>query len=110
MSASVEFAPPVNAWYTEMPVRDPMSVMKRTIGADGRVFKAITHQADVDYIWYFPDRHTIGFWSLQPDSEVASALIHDAQQRVSDRIALVYRTYGDQVYEEDFPKAHPLQV
>ena len=53
------YTPPLNSHYTQIntsPVSD--DVMRISIGQGGRVFKAITHQSNVNYIWFNKEKTT----------------------------------------------------
>ena len=74
------YIPPVNAHYTQVYVDNISSeIMKVVIGKQGKVFKAITHQAQIQYIWYNIENKYIEIWG--PEDKV-----DDAWKRVYDRI------------------------
>jgi polyribonucleotide nucleotidyltransferase len=60
----------------------PRVVMSKVIGKDGKVFKAITHQSGVEYIWYRNDTHTVEVWG-------AYHAITGAVTRVQERMRLI---------------------
>ena len=74
------YNPPLNAHYTQIdtsPVSD--DVMRISIGQGGRVFKAITHQANVNYIWFNKEKKYIELWGPEQN-------LPDAYNRVITRI------------------------
>jgi len=74
------YNPPLNAHYTQIdtsPVSD--DIMRISIGQGGRVFKAITHQANVNYIWFIKKKKYIELWGPEQN-------LPDAYSRVVARI------------------------
>mgnify|MGYP001200313303 FL=1 len=74
------YNPPLNAHYTQIdtsPVSD--DIMRISIGQGGRVFKAITHQANVNYIWFNKEKKYIELWGPEQN-------LSDAYSRVVARI------------------------
>jgi hypothetical protein len=82
------FNPPPGAAYVEVPYSLPPESMKKVIGKEGSVFKAITHQTRVYYIWKVEERDAVGIWGPPENLEAAA-------QRIRDRLRLI----GNQ----DFP-------
>ena len=73
------YNPPLNAHYTQIdtsPVSD--DIMRISIGQGGRVFKAITHQANVNYIWFNKEKKYIELWGPEQN-------LPDAYSRVVAR-------------------------
>ena len=74
------YNPPVNAHYTQINVGDINSeVMKIVIGKNGKVFKAITHQSNVQYIWYNIENKHIEIWGPEHN-------LQDAYDRIINRL------------------------
>ena len=74
------YNPPVNAHYTQINVKDINSeVMKIVIGKNGKVFKAITHQSNVQYIWYNIENKYIEIWGPEHN-------LQDAYNRIITRL------------------------
>ena len=74
------YNPPVNAHYTQINVGDINSeVMKIVIGKNGKVFKAITHQSNVQYIWYNIENKYIEIWGPEHN-------LQDAYDRIINRL------------------------
>lgn len=74
------YNPPLNAHYTQIdtsPVSD--DIMRISIGQGGRVFKAITHQANVNYIWFNKEKKYIELWGPEQN-------LPDAYNRIVARI------------------------
>lgn len=74
------YNPPLNVHYTQIdtsPVSD--DIMRISIGQGGRVFKAITHQANVNYIWFNKEKKYIELWGPEQN-------LPDAYNRVVTRI------------------------
>ena len=74
------YNPPANAHYTQINVGDINSeVMKIVIGKNGKVFKAITHQSNVQYIWYNFENKYIEIWGPEHN-------LQDAYDRIINRL------------------------
>ena len=74
------YNPPANAHYTQINVGDINSeVMKIVIGKNGKVFKAITHQSNVQYIWYNIENKYIEIWGPEHN-------LQDAYDRIINRL------------------------
>jgi len=74
------YTPPINCHYTQLSTTGVSDeIMKISIGRGGKVFKAITREASVNYIWYNKEKHYIEIWG--PESN-----LQDALKRVFDRI------------------------
>ena len=74
------YTPPTNCHYTQLSTQGVAEdIMKISIGKNGKVFKAITQQANVNYIWYNKQNHHVEIWG--PENNLA-----DAYNRVFDRI------------------------
>ncbi len=74
------YNPPLNAHYTQIdtsPVSD--DVMRISIGQGGRVFKAITHQSNVNYVWFNKEKKYIEIWGPEQN-------LPDAYNRIVTRI------------------------
>lgn len=74
------YNPPLNTHYTQIdtsPVSD--DIMRISIGQGGRVFKAITHQANVNYIWFNKEKKYIELWGPEQN-------LPDAYNRIVARI------------------------
>jgi hypothetical protein len=100
-----KFDPPVNAWYAEVHLKTSSnfaSMMKRVIGAEGKAMKAITHQARVSYMWYFPERHTVGIWVVCGNEDAANERIEDAKFRLQERETYIRIKYYIQALHEQY--------
>lgn len=86
------FNPPPGAAFTEVPYALPPESMKKVIGKEGSVFKAITHQTRVYYIWKLEERNTIGIWGPPENLDAAAA-------RIQARLKLIQ--------DQDFPSLAP---
>ncbi len=74
------YTPPNNCHYTQLPITGVSDeIMKISIGRSGKVFKAITHQSSVNYIWYNKEKNFVEIWG--PENNLPDAL-----KRVFDRI------------------------
>jgi len=74
------YTPPMDCHYTQLStIGVNNDIMKISIGKNGKVFKAITRQANVNYIWYNKDNHYVEIWGPEKN-------LHDAYKRVFDRI------------------------
>jgi hypothetical protein len=74
------YTPPLNSHYTQIntsPVSD--DVMRISIGQGGRVFKAITHQSNVNYIWFNKEKQFVEIWGPEKN-------LPDAYNRIVTRI------------------------
>ena len=74
------YTPPTNCHYTQLSTQGVAEdIMKISIGKNGKVFKAITQQANVNYIWYNKQNHHVEIWGPEKN-------LPDAYKRVFDRI------------------------
>lgn len=74
------YTPPINCHYTQLSTSGvDDSIMKISIGRNGKVFKAITRQANVNYIWYHKDKQIVEIWGPERN-------LPDAYKRIFDRI------------------------
>lgn len=74
------YNPPLNAHYTQIDTTSVSDdVMRISIGQGGRVFKAITYQANVNYIWFNKEKKYIELWGPEQN-------LPDAYSRVVTRI------------------------
>jgi hypothetical protein len=74
------YTPPMDCHYTQLPTNGVTDdIMKISIGRNGKVFKAITRQANVNYIWYNKDNNYVEIWGPEKN-------LPDAYKRVFDRI------------------------
>lgn len=79
------YNPPTNAHYTQIntsPVSD--EIIKISIGKGGKVFKAITNQSNVNYIWYNKEKKVVEIWG--PEQNLSNAI-----NRVTERILLIIK-------------------
>jgi hypothetical protein len=107
---SGEYDPPSNAWYAQVNLSDASfypSVVKRVIGSQGKAMKAITHQAGVSYMWYFPDDHSVGIWVVCDDPDLVNERIQDAKRRVVERERYILSNYRAQAMEENYNMQFP---
>lgn len=98
------FDPPSNAWYAEValsPRTKMSSFMKRVIGTEGKAMKAITHQARVSYMWYFPERHSVGIWAVYNNFGAANTCIENAKHRLLERENFIMKNYLIQAIDEN---------
>jgi hypothetical protein len=78
------YSPPRFTTYTNVYVpRSMRHLMGLVIGKEGRAFKAITHVAHVDSIWYNGQVGLIEVWANQP------ARLAVAEKLLQDRMALI---------------------
>jgi len=77
------YNPPLNAHYTQIST-EPVSedAMRISIGQNGKVFKAITHQAKVNYIWFNKEKKYVEIWGPEQN-------LQDACNRVVTRIQTI---------------------
>jgi polyribonucleotide nucleotidyltransferase len=69
---SGEYSPPTNTHYTQIDLFGKNEeIMKIVIGKHGKVFKAITHQSGVQYIWYNIEHNRIEIWG--PEDKLQDA-------------------------------------
>lgn len=74
------YNPPLNTHYTQIDTSQVNEdVMRISIGQGGRVFKAITYQSNVNYIWFNNDKKFIEIWGPEKN-------LPDAYNRVVTRI------------------------
>ena len=74
------YNPPLNTHYTQIDTSQVNEdVMRISIGQGGRVFKAITYQSNVNYIWFNNDKKFIEIWGPEQN-------LPDAYNRVVTRI------------------------
>lgn len=78
------FNPPRDMAYTEVSTKGiSIDILKHVIGKDGRTFKAITYESDVEYIFLLPPPYeAIGIWGF-PQT------LADGKRRVEERLAFV---------------------
>jgi len=67
-------------------------IVPYTIGSNGKVFKAITKQSKVKYIWYKKEEHLVEIWGDE-------LYIPNAILRVKNRIKLVIDNLLNDVYD-----------
>jgi hypothetical protein len=72
-------------------------IISFTIGSNGKVFKAITKQSKVKYIWYKKEEHLVEIWGDE-------LYISDAMLRVKNRIKLVIENILNGVYKINLNK------
>ena len=81
------YCPPLNREYTCIFVSDiPDEKMYQVIGGQGKVFKAISHQTGVDYIYWIKSQGLIAIWGMED-------LLPYAVQRLHVRIRLVLNDF-----------------
>ena len=74
------YNPPLNAHYTQIDTTSVSDdVMRISIGQGGRVFKAITYQANVNYIWFNKEKKFVEIWGPEQN-------LSDAYNRIVARI------------------------
>lgn len=76
------YNPPINTYYSELPVTLNKESMRFVIGKDGIAFKAITHQAGVLYLWFNEQKSVIEVWGHYSKLE-------DAKKRLTERMKLI---------------------
>ena len=77
------YNPPLNCHYVQLPTQGVSDdIMKISIGGNGKVFKAITNRAGVNYIWYNKEHHYVEIWG--PEQK-----LQDAYNRVVERIQTI---------------------
>ena len=70
-------------------------IVPYTIGSNGKVFKAITKQSKVKYIWYKKEEHLVEIWGDE-------LYISDGVLRVKNRIKFVIDNLLNDVYDINF--------
>jgi len=83
-----KYNPPI-AHYTEFDLKglcDP-SAVPMIIGKEGVVFKAITHQSRVKYLWYNEQKHVIELWGAFSCFEECKARLLARVMKINDVIA-----------------------
>ena len=78
------FCPPLNTEYTQVGIHlahhpEREELMKYIIGKAGSVFKSITFESGVDYIWYNAELDIIQIWGMED-------CLEDAKDRINARI------------------------
>jgi len=82
------YSPPTNCHYTQLSTTGVQEdIMKISIGRNGKVFKAITREANVNYIWYNKEKHFIEFWGPEKNLQDASQRVFDRIQKIITRVA-----------------------
>lgn len=77
------YNPPKNSHYYQIDVSEMQeNVIKISMGKHGKVFKAITHQSGVYYIWHNFEKKMIEVWG--PEKCIA-----DAVKRINERISKI---------------------
>ena len=89
------YNPPLNRDFTAIDVYDiDDQTMYKVIGKDGIVFKAISHQTNVDYIFWLKEEKLIAIWGF-------TDCIQYARKRLYDRVQLVLSNSSN--YNDEFP-------
>lgn len=89
------YNPPLNRDFTALDVYDiDDQTMYKIIGKDGIVFKAISHQTNVDYIFWLKEEKLIAVWGF-------TDCIQNALNRLSDRVKLIVSNTS--TYDNEFP-------
>lgn len=57
------FNPPINNYYTEIPVNLEKQQIGLLVGKNGYFFKSITSITGVSYIWYDSNKNVVKLWS-----------------------------------------------
>tara|TARA_B110000259_G_scaffold187621_1_gene242530 strand:- start:1314 stop:1724 length:411 start_codon:yes stop_codon:yes gene_type:complete len=82
------YTPPVNCHYTQLPTTGVSpEIMKISIGKNGKIFKAITRQASVNYIWYNKDSHIVEIWGPEKNLPDATKRVFDRIQKIITKVA-----------------------
>lgn len=77
------YSPPMNREFTAVFVGGlSLEVMIRVIGRQGSVFKAITKESGVDYIYHLRDQQMIAIWGYEEYLEDAVYRLNDQIERV----------------------------
>jgi hypothetical protein len=78
-----KYCPPLNREFTCIDISNiPKKNMPYIIGKDGKVFKSITHNTGVDYIFWLKSQNLITIWGYHD-------LLPYALKRIQDRINYV---------------------
>lgn len=82
------YTPPSNCHYTQLPTTGVSDeIMKISIGRSGKVFKAITRQASVNYIWYNKEKQYVEIWGPEKNLPNALKRVFDRIQRIITKVA-----------------------
>ena len=77
------YCPPMNRHFTCINVSTiPEDKIAQIIGNNGKIFKAISHQSGVDYIYWIKEKNIIEVWGYEH-------LLPNAVERIFNRINLV---------------------
>ncbi len=91
------YNPPLNREFIGVYVKGiDDQTMYKIIGKDGKVFKAISHQTGVDYIFWLKSEEMIAIWGF------AESLPH-AVNRIQQRINLILSNDLTYNYNQQFP-------
>jgi hypothetical protein len=69
-----EYNPPINTFYTQIPVPEDINVAV-FIGADGCYFKKTTENSGCEYIWYDKNRNVVEIWGKEPTLQLAIEIL-----------------------------------
>jgi|TARA_B110000114_G_scaffold77939_1_gene82578 hypothetical protein len=82
------YTPPLNCHYTQLPtVGVSDEIMKISIGKNGSVFKAITNQANVNYVWYNKESLFVEIWGPEQNLPDATKRVFDRIQKIITKVA-----------------------
>ncbi len=91
------YCPPLNREFVGVYVKGISDqTMYQIIGKEGKVFKAISHQTGVDYIFWLKEDEMIAIWGFKES-------LPYAVKRIQDRINLVLSNNMMHNYETQFP-------
>jgi hypothetical protein len=92
------YTPPLNRDFTALDVKNiDDKTMLKIMGKEGKVFKAISHQTGVDYIFWLKDEGLIAIWGY-------SDSLPYAIQRLQMRIYLILSQVNLYLnYDMNFP-------
>lgn len=94
------YNPPANTFFTQVPITVEPELMGFVMGKQGAVFKAITHQCRLHYIWFAKERGMVEIWGPEWG-------LQEAVKRLTERMDLIknQRIIADNVlhYDEAFP-------
>jgi hypothetical protein len=98
------YCPPLNREFIGVYVTGiEDETMYKIIGKEGKVFKAISHQTGVDYIFWLKEEQMIAIWGFG-DS------LPYAVKRLQDRINLVLSNDMTHNYEMQFPPLTQFRI
>jgi hypothetical protein len=83
------YNPPLNRNFIGIIVKNiDNAKMYKIMGREGKVFKAISHQTGVDYIFWLKNEGIIAVWGY-------NELLPNAVFRIQERINLILNNYDD---------------